>query len=109
MKETRLKTLQYLTAIGLFFVVGIHLVVSHFTGEEAITWESVMARATSGPWFALYILALVFGLYHGLHGVRTVILEFSMPNSAVKVLDIILVAGGVAVLGYAVYIPASAF
>ncbi len=109
MKETRLKILQYLTGIGIFFFVGTHLIVSHLGSGEPTTWESVSQRATSAGWLTLYLFILIFGLYHGLHGLRTIILEFSIPDSAVKVLDWSLLAIGIAIFGYAAYIPISAF
>ena len=109
MKETQLKILQYATGIGLFFLAGVHLLVCHLGSGEPTTWESVSGRAASTAWLTLYILLLIFGLYHGLHGLRTIILEFSMPDSAVKVLDWALLAIGIAVLGYAAYIPINAF
>lgn len=110
MKETRLKILQYLTGIGLFAVAGWHMWFSHLSGGEEVTeWSSVSERAASGGWLAFYILLLVFGIYHGLHGLRTIILELSVPDSAVRVLDGLLVLVGIAVFGYAAYIPISAF
>ena len=109
MKETQLKILQYITGIGLFFFVGAHLLVSHLSSGEPTTWESVSERAASSGWLTFYILLLIFGIYHGLHGLRTIILEFSIPNPAVKVLDRVLLAVGLAVFGYAVYIPLNAF
>jgi succinate dehydrogenase hydrophobic anchor subunit len=109
MKETRLKILQYLTGIGIFFFVGTHLIVSHLSSGEPTAWESVSQRATSAGWLTLYLFILIFGLYHGIHGLRTIILEFSIPDSAVKVLDCALVAIGIAIFGYAAYIPISAF
>ena len=109
MKETHLKILQYVSGIGLFFFVGAHLLVSHLSSGEPATWESVAGRAASSGWLAFYILLLIFGLYHGLHGLRTIILEFSIPNPAVKVLNWALVVVGIAIFGYAAYIPISAF
>ena len=109
MKETRLKILQYITGIGLFLFAGTHLIVSHLSSGEPTTWESVSDRAASAGWLTLYLLLLIFGLYHGLHGLRTIILEFSFPNYAVRVLDWALVAIGIAIFGYAAYIPISAF
>ena len=108
MKETRLKILQYLTGIGIFFFVGTHLIVIHLSSGEPASWESVSERAASAGWLTLYLLILVFGIYHGLHGLRTIILEFSLPNSAVRVLDWALVVLGIALFGYAAYIPISA-
>ena len=109
MKETQLKILQYVSGIGLFFFVGAHLLVSHLSSGEPTTWESVSGRAASSGWLAFYILLLIFGIYHGLHGLRTIILEFSIPNTAVKVLNWAFVIVGIAIFGYAAYIPINAF
>ncbi len=109
MKETRLKILQYITGIGLFFFIGAHLFASYLSSGEPTSWESVSERAASSGWLTLYLFLLIFGLYHGLHGLRTIILELSIPNSAVKVLDWALLAIGVAIFGYAAYIVINAF
>jgi succinate dehydrogenase hydrophobic anchor subunit len=59
-------------------------------------------------WLAFYILLLIFGLYHGLHGLRTIIIEL-LPRLPAKVVDRTLVTVGVAIFIYAAYIPISAF
>jgi succinate dehydrogenase / fumarate reductase membrane anchor subunit len=109
MRENHLKILQYVTGIGLFFLVGLHLLLMHLAGGDPESWTSVAQRAASASWLAAYILILIFGIYHGLHGVRGLILELSLPNRAVKVLNWSIVLIGLAVLGYAVYIPVHAF
>ncbi len=109
MREVHLKILQYVSAIGIFFFVGVHLLVSHFSSGSPTSWASVVSRATSSGWFAIYIFILVFGFYHTLNGLRTIILEFSLSQRAIKVLDWTLVIGGLAVFGYAIYIPVQAF
>jgi succinate dehydrogenase hydrophobic anchor subunit len=108
MSETRLKILQYITGIALFFYVGAHLIVSHLSGGEPAAWESVAERASSSLWLAFYILLLIFGLYHGIHGLRTIIIEL-LPKLPAKVVDWTLVTVGVAIFIYAAYIPISAF
>jgi succinate dehydrogenase / fumarate reductase membrane anchor subunit len=108
MSETRLKILQYITGIGLFFLVGTHLVISHLSSGESTTWESIAGRASSSFWLAFYVLLLIFGLYHGLHGLQTIIIE-SIPTLPAKVVDWTLVTVGVAIFSYAAYIPISAF
>jgi succinate dehydrogenase / fumarate reductase membrane anchor subunit len=109
MRENHLKILQYVTGIGLFFLVGLHLLLMHLAGGDPESWSSVAQRAASAGWLAIYILILIFGIYHGLHGVRGLILEFSLPDRAVKVLNWSIVFVGIAVFGYAVYIPVHAF
>ena len=109
MRESHLKILQYVTGIGIFFLVGLHLIISHLTSGEAAEASSVSQRAASSGWLAIYILILLFGIYHGMHGIRGLILELSLPNKAVKVLNWAIVFIGLAVFGYAVYIPVHQF
>ena len=108
MSETKLKLIQYITGIGLFFLVGAHLIVSHLSSGDAAEWESVSSRAESAGWLALYLLLLIFGLYHGIHGLRTIIIE-AVPRLPSKLVDGTLIFAGVAILIYAVYIPVDAF
>jgi len=108
MRESHLKILQYIAGIGLFFLVGTHLIVTLLIGDPT-SWESVSARAASAGWLAFYTLFLIFGLYHGIHGLRTIILELPIPKPPARVIDGTLVAIGIAIFGYAVYIPISAF
>ena len=109
MREVHWKLLQYITGIGIFFLVGYHLLFSHFQSDEVTGWSSVSERAANTGWFTFYVLILIFGIYHVLHGIRGIILEFSLPPSAVKALDWAIVLIGVAVFGYAVYIPINGF
>ncbi len=109
MKETRLKILQYVSGIAIFIVAGFHILYSHFLKEDVTEWNSIADRAADNWWLAFYVLLLIFGLYHGLHGLRTIILEyFSISNSTVKVLDYVFVIAGLAILGYGTYIPVEA-
>ncbi len=109
MREVHWKLLQYLTGIGIFFLVGYHLIFSHFQNDEVTEWSSVSERAANAGWFTFYVLILIFGIYHVMHGIRGIILEFSLPPSAVKALDWAIVLIGVAAFGYAVYIPINGF
>jgi succinate dehydrogenase hydrophobic anchor subunit len=109
MKESHLKTLQYLTGIGLVIVVGLHLYISHLKGGDPTSWDSVSDRAASVGWFITYILILLFGIYHGMHAIRGLILEFSLPDRSVKMLNLAMIVLGLAVFGYAVYIPIQAY
>src|SRR4030067_3539951 len=104
MREVHLKTLQYVAGIGIFFLVGLHLLISHLGSGEPEAWSSVSQRATSAGWLTIYILILVFGIYHVMHGVRGIILEFSLPQTAVKALNWTIVFIGVVILGFSVFI-----
>lgn len=109
MRETNLKILHYITGIGLFLLVGLHLLIIYLSSGEQTGWEAVSARAASAGWLAFYILLLVFGLYHGINGLRTIILELPIPKPPARILDWGLLVIGIAIFGYAAYIPINAF
>jgi succinate dehydrogenase hydrophobic anchor subunit len=110
MKETRLKLLQYITGVGLLVLAGTHIIYLHLVKDDAEEWNSVKERAADLGWVIFYIALIAFGLYHGLHGLRTIILEwFSVADEKVKYLDALLVTVGIAILAYAVFIPLNAY
>lgn len=110
MKETRLKLLQYITGVGLFALAGTHVIYLHLIKDHAAEWNSVAARAAELGWVIFYIALIAFGLYHGLHGFRTIVLEwFSIADKKVKFFDALLVMVGIAILTYAVFIPLNAY
>src|SRR4030042_2005195 len=61
MRETHFKFLQYLTGIGIFFLVGLHLIISHLSSGEPEAWSSVSQRAASAGWLTIYILFRITG------------------------------------------------
>ncbi|MDD5095507.1 MAG: hypothetical protein PHV74_14195 [Dehalococcoidia bacterium] len=110
MKETRLKLLQYVTGVGLVVLAGIHVIYLHLIKDDATEWKSVADRAADMGWLVFYILLIVFGLYHGLHGLRTILMEWlSISEEKVKILDAVLVIAAIAFLGYTIYIPLDAY
>ena len=45
MRESHLKILQYVTGIGIFFLVGLHLIISHLTSGEPTEASVVQQEA----------------------------------------------------------------
>ena len=108
MKETRLKLLQYITGIGLLVLAGWHILFTHWIEDDVTEWKSIADRAESNGWLVFFIVLIVFGLYHGLHGLRTIILELPIPKPPVKVLDTVLIVVAIGILVYGICIPLDA-
>ncbi len=88
-----------ITAVLLVVLVAIHFGIMHFVDPTAvITFADSQMRLQS----ALYMLVdsglLVLGLYHGLNGIRNVLLDY-WPNSG-RVAAWILAVVGIAAFGY---------
>ena len=118
MRNTYLWLLQLITG-GLILVFGgTHLALMHldsimgFFGVEigeASSWASMTDRAVQGFWLAFYIVFLALALYHGLNGLRGVVLEL-VPSSRVERFTTgILIALGIIAFGLGVYVPTDLF
>lgn len=114
MREVHLRLWQLITAAVIFFLGGMHLVMMHlddipsFFGAEVgdvRAWSSVAERASSAWWTVFYGFVVAAVLYHGFLGLRNVISELSLSPGAMKVLNWALIAFGMGIFAFAMYIP----
>lgn len=77
---------QRITAVLLVVVLGVHL------------WLANFGQATASLRAILGVILLGLALFHGLNGVRTVILDFNVGTQGRKFVTMILLLVGVASL-----------
>jgi succinate dehydrogenase hydrophobic anchor subunit len=77
--------LQRITAVLLLIFLGLHLWASNFTAN----WAALFRAGAD-----LSLLTLV--LFHGLNGVRTIVLDFGIGGASRRFLSVSLVMLGVA-------------
>ena len=96
--------LQRVTAVGLIVLLPIHIVVGHlFNIAEAergdlpglVVFSDVAERLETPTYWAIDLLLLTFALYHGLNGVRNVLLDYGMQGAGERVATGALSAVGV--------------
>jgi succinate dehydrogenase hydrophobic anchor subunit len=105
--ETRNWTWHIITAIVILVLLGLHMLVMHLddlvgwflAGETAISWGSVLARSKSTFFATTYVVLLAAALYHGLYGLRTILLELSIGPRGQKALTVLFWIGGVGLFG----------
>lgn len=110
MTEARLWLLHLLAGAALLVLLGAHLVVMHLPRvlaalgagpADPLTFASVAERAASPAWPVLYLLLLFVALYHGLYGLRGIVLELTGAARKAKVLvSTVLIILGAAALFY---------
>jgi len=111
MLKTRMHLLFLLAAVGIAVFLGIHMAVQHLnrvlaTGDTNPTsWLSMIGRATQNGWVVIYILLLVFGIYHGLYGLRGIIIEMTKTDRAIAIVNWIFIVGGIILFAWAAYVP----
>lgn len=91
--------LQRVTGVLLVFYLFLHLYVLHFAGEGATTFDAIAARLRTPffKFFDLTLLALV--IFHGLNGVRAVLIDFGLSAGAQRIVFWVLMA-----LGFAMFL-----
>jgi succinate dehydrogenase hydrophobic anchor subunit len=100
-----------LSAIGTAIFLSIHMVVQHLNNITAsgdadpTSWTSMIARAAENGWVVIYILMLIFALYHALYGLRGIVMELTTSTRAVKVINWVFIIGGIIIFGWASYVP----
>lgn len=108
MKEARLWTLHMFSGVFLVFLLGAHMAVMHLDdilrlgGGDPLAWGEVLQRAQSVGYLITYLLLLTFGLYHGLYGLRSMLLEIPMSAQVQRALTWIIGVGGVLLWVYGV-------
>jgi succinate dehydrogenase cytochrome b556 subunit len=102
--------LQRITGVLLLVLLIAHFWVEHFMtaplrrGE--LTYVAILDRISNPYWQAIDISFLVIALYHGLNGLRNIILDYSrIGEKATRACTAILVAAGV----YWAYLGIQAF
>ena len=114
MRTTYLRLLQLFTGILVAVLLGIHFVLMHldailgFFGVDAtepFTWESMIGRASEGIFVALYIALLAFGLYHGIYGLRNIILEVTSSVKTGRIVTRVIIAFGIIAFIGGTYVP----
>jgi len=100
--------LQRVTAVGLIVLLPIHIVVGHlFNIAEAergdlpglVVFSDVAERLETPTYWAIDLLLLTFALYHGLNGVRNVLLDYGMRGAGERV-----VTGALSVVGVVAFV-----
>jgi succinate dehydrogenase hydrophobic anchor subunit len=111
MLKTRMHLLFLLSAVGIAVFLGIHMAVQHLnrvlaTGDiNPTSWLSMIGRATQNGWIVIYILLLVFGIYHGLYGLRGIIIEMTKTDRAIATVNWIFIVCGIILFAWAAYVP----
>lgn len=103
--------LQRLSAVLLIVFLAIHLYADHFMdldehepGDQLITFEGVSVRLDQLFYIVVDYGMLSMVLFHGLNGMRTVLLDFDMFAKRVRTLDIALWVLGIATLVWGIII-----
>jgi succinate dehydrogenase hydrophobic anchor subunit len=107
---------QRVSALGLLLLLPAHIVVAHLFNiaevEEGalpglVVFSDVVQRLEQPVYWMIDLLLLGFALFHGLNGVRNVLLDYGMRRAGGKVTTGALSVLGIAAFAYGVIVLAS--
>jgi succinate dehydrogenase / fumarate reductase membrane anchor subunit len=103
MREAALWTLHLAAGVVILVFLSIHMGIMHLedvlaalgTGyRDALGWASVVMRNKQLYFTITYVILLAAALYHGLYGLRNILLELGPGPTAVRVIQGILILLG---------------
>lgn len=113
MKESKLWFLHLMSGVLLLFLLGTHTLIMHFntvlgwlglaSGEPLDFTTNVLPRMQAVSHTAIYLFLLVFGLFHGLYGLRSLIYEFNFSAKAKHAVGYLLLLAGLVVGAWGAY------
>ncbi len=73
--------LQRITGAALLILLVAHFWVEHFMSAELrrgeLTYQAILSRISNPVWQWIDISFLLLALYHGLNGLRNIVLDYS--------------------------------
>jgi succinate dehydrogenase hydrophobic anchor subunit len=96
---------KFITGGLIIFLIGVHLVVNHFTAEGGLQTYQDVIRYFSNPWIVtMEIVFLIVVVSHALVGLRSVILDLNPTRQVMGVIDWVLGILGVGSIVYGIWL-----
>jgi succinate dehydrogenase / fumarate reductase cytochrome b subunit len=93
--------LQRVTAVYLVLGLGFHVILLHAFSIGKLNFATIGDRFASSGFFAFVdITLLAAALFHGLNGLRMVLLDYWFTGDNRRILDGVLVVVGVGMFGF---------
>ena len=108
MRDQRLWTWHVAAGVVILVFLGLHMATMHLDavlgvfnrpGTEAVDWTNVAARASRAFYLVTYVVLLGAALFHGLYGLRNVLLELDPGAGVKRALSVVLVVVGAGLFG----------
>jgi len=113
MRESRLWFWHILSAVVILVLLGVHMgtmhlgAILHFVGigsGEPVHSAEVFHRSQQFIYMVTYILLLGATLFHGLYGLRSMLIELSLSKVMEKAIGSVCALAGIALFIYGSYV-----
>ena len=106
MRESTLQLVNYLMILALLVTLALHLAMQAFLGvsgyEDALTYDRAVERYREPLSAGLLTILLVAASYHGLYGLRNLLLEMRPGVGWSRLVTGVTLGLGVVMLGWGI-------
>lgn len=104
MKESTLQLINYIMILALLVTLALHLAMQAFLGvtgyADALSYQTAIARYRDALSVSLLTILLIAATYHGLFGLRNILLEWRQGRSWHGVVTVTTLGLAVVMLGW---------
>jgi succinate dehydrogenase hydrophobic anchor subunit len=119
-RDQKLWSWHVAAGIVILVLLGLHMAVMHLdeilklpvlnpAGGEPTAWANVAARGKTVFFLVTYVLLLGAALFHGLYGLRNILLELNPRQGTRRLVSVLLVAAGAALFVLGAWSAAAGF
>ena len=95
---------QRVTAVVVLVTIAVHLILTHYIAIGELSFADIGRRLGATAVLANDVVLLVAVVYHGLNGVRMVVLDYGLSSTASRrVFGLALWVVGAAAVGYGIW------
>jgi succinate dehydrogenase hydrophobic anchor subunit len=118
MRDQRLWTWHVGAGAIILVLLGLHMTIMHLEktvgifipeGGHALDWGNVAARARSVLFLMTYVALLAAALFHGLYGLRNIVIELNPPPAFKRSIGPVLAVAGVGLFGFGTWAAWASF
>jgi succinate dehydrogenase / fumarate reductase membrane anchor subunit len=118
MRDRTLWTWHISAGVVILVFLSLHMTIMHLNGTfptfnnpfggEAESWQNVAARAKSLFFTVTYVIMLGAALYHGLFGLRNILLELNPGAGLRRSINVALSVLGLALFAFGAWVTVAA-
>lgn len=117
MRDRTLWTWHLFAGVVILVFLGLHMTIMHLDSSirifntpdgEPIAWDNVALRMKSLFFAVTYVVLLAAALYHGLYGLRNILLELNPGPGLRRLVDAGLSLAGLALFAFGAWIALAA-
>jgi succinate dehydrogenase hydrophobic anchor subunit len=118
MRESKLWFWHVVTGIIILVLLGVHMCTMHLGAilsalglgsSDPVSADQVFHRSQQMIYMITYIVLLGSALFHGLYGLRSMLLELSLSKALEKMIGAVCAIAGIGLFTYGSYVAVLVF